>query len=115
MLIVWGGLMVRGGRRGVVMLVLARVAMPHLLHGGSLMARATLQLHGHRRRHHAAAEQRQPDGQQHGNEFSDGTGHARSLAKLGASVKRNITFAKLLTSEEAAHSQQVLLVLHGAQ
>lgn len=44
-------------------------------------------LHGDRNSQRIAAEQRQPDGQNHCNKFSNGARHMRSLAKSGDSVK----------------------------
>ena len=49
------GLILHGGSFGVVMPVIARIRMMHFLHG-SLVAGATLRLHGHRGRERAAAE-----------------------------------------------------------
>lgn len=44
-------------------------------------------LHGDRNSQRIAAEQRQPDGQNHCNKFSKGARHVRSLAKSVDSVK----------------------------
>jgi len=44
-------------------------------------------LHGNRNSQRIAAEQRQPDGQNHCNKFSNGARHVRSLAKSGDPVK----------------------------
>lgn len=70
-----------------------------LLHGRSTaLVRFTLlrdsgmtvaghRLHDDRNSQRIAAEQRQPDGQNHCNKFSNGARHVRSLAKSGDSVK----------------------------
>lgn len=55
--------------------------------GNNGMISDVQRLHRNRNSQRVAAEQRQPDGYNDRNEFSDGTWHMRSLAKLGSPVK----------------------------
>lgn len=51
---------------------------------------ASQRLHADRNSQSIAAEQRQPEGQRHGDKFSDGTKHVFSLAKFVNYVKRKM-------------------------
>lgn len=62
-----------------------RVWLTLLRNGG--MAITAHRLHGDRNGQRVAAEERQPDGQNHRDKFSKSVQHMGSFAKLGSSVK----------------------------
>lgn len=87
--LVAGGLILFRGKLVVMVRVLlhGRSAVQLiLLHSGGMTV-TTHSLHGDRNSQHIAAEERQPDGQDHCNKFWGGAEHGHSLAKLGGSVK----------------------------
>lgn len=88
--LVTGGLILFRGKLVMVRMLLhgrsaVRVWLTLLRNGG--MAVTAHRLHGDRNSQRVAAEERQPDGQNHCDKFSKSVRHMDSLAKLGSSVK----------------------------
>lgn len=87
--LVAGGLILFRGKLAVMVRVLlhGRSAVQLILLRSDGMTVAAHRLHGDRNGQRIAAEERQPDGQDHCDKFSGGAEHGRSLAKAGGSVK----------------------------
>ena len=82
-----GRLILIGSRRLLALRNRMMVRALLAFHGNNIMVSSAHRLHRNRNSQRVAAEQRQPDGYNDRNEFSDGTWHMRSLAKLGSPVK----------------------------
>ena len=86
--LVAGRLMLACGNLGMVRMLLHGLSAVQLtLMRGGRMAVAAHRLHGGRNGQRVAAEERQPDGQDHCDKFSESTEHGHSLAKSGTPVK----------------------------